>query len=679
MDTKSLDHPEQSAMVQSAIGTKSQEFAEGASGNSANDSSGPEVEAPWVVIKPESDRSTSQFSEGTQKAGVSSDDSAATAEQSHEKSLAGSPAASTPATFGFQSLSGLLPGPKVVPRSAEDYRFIDASSSDRSEPPFSASQNLTDKSIDANEGWGLSAISAQESKPERERFVGSVPRELEDQSSSHLSARIASGDPKNDMGHATFSSRRRGGESSPRSPRPKTATSMTSAPLARYPDHVRSPNPFDEPSSAPTKKPLEEGKDFKRIRPPGTVRTQAENPWGLSKDDTISLESVLQPGSQESMRHSVLKGTAAAKHSELEHPNLARSSASTPTSPNEPRAAKLTHLTSSGEAHMVDVGSKSSTRRVAVAFGTVCFSNPKPFRLIEENSNKKGDVLGVARIAGIMAAKRTSDLIPLCHPIGLTKVEVNVKLRAHNHGLVTIQTLVECTGPTGVEMEALSALSGAALTVYDMCKAVDKEMKIESMRVVYKSGGRSGEFYDDKWLSMVSKKFFVQHGLQWPSRQPAKKTQVEEATKKDEDHRGQDFAEPVEAQPSTQTTVDIPGRRLARSVDGSSLAPTDISSHVGQRSEEDYGSLITLIPTAEVRRTSRSPWTPSALPQPKTCRMCGLHGFKDFKELLSHFVDEHGWTMEEHPNIQGLEKPPGALKFRTKDRTYFYTPPAATK
>ena len=183
--------------------------------------------------------------------------------------------------------------------------------------------------------------------------------------------------------------------------------------------------------------------------------------------------------------------------------------------------ASLTHLTSTGEAHMVDVGQKDSSERVAVAVGFVHFTNPEPYRLITENLNKKGDVLGVARIAGIMAAKRCSDIIPLCHPIPITKITVDVgTLSSKNafktvvrrngikYGVISVEARVHTRGQTGVEMEALTAVSAACLTVYDMCKAVDKAMYISGTRVVYKAGGRSGVFLNDKYKDHpVNEKF----------------------------------------------------------------------------------------------------------------------------------------------------------------------------
>jgi cyclic pyranopterin monophosphate synthase len=153
----------------------------------------------------------------------------------------------------------------------------------------------------------------------------------------------------------------------------------------------------------------------------------------------------------------------------------------------------LTHLTPSGEAHMVDVGAKADTRRAAEARGCVNMSR-EAFDAIVSGNLKKGDALGAARIAGIMAAKRTSDLIPLCHPIALTKVEVQCE---PEDGRVEIYARVECVGKTGVEMEALTAVSVAALTIYDMAKAIDRAMTITGIRLIYKAGGKSGEYRAD--------------------------------------------------------------------------------------------------------------------------------------------------------------------------------------
>jgi cyclic pyranopterin phosphate synthase len=159
----------------------------------------------------------------------------------------------------------------------------------------------------------------------------------------------------------------------------------------------------------------------------------------------------------------------------------------------------LTHLNDAGEAHMVDVGSKADTHRIAEARAIVEMSRAALDAIVSGNL-KKGDALGVARIAGIMAAKRTSELIPLCHPIALTKVEVQLapapgSTSAEGRAEIAIHTHVECTGKTGVEMEALTAASVAALTIYDMAKALDRGMVIREVRLVSKRGGKSGDWH----------------------------------------------------------------------------------------------------------------------------------------------------------------------------------------
>ncbi|MBR9863812.1 MAG: cyclic pyranopterin monophosphate synthase MoaC [Rhodobacteraceae bacterium] len=152
--------------------------------------------------------------------------------------------------------------------------------------------------------------------------------------------------------------------------------------------------------------------------------------------------------------------------------------------------AKLTHFDDSGAAHMVDVSEKPVTSRVAVAKGRVIM-NAQTRAMIEEGRAKKGDVLAVARLAGIMGAKKTSDLIPLCHPLAISKVSLDLEVTDDG---VMIEATVKTTGQTGVEMEALTAVNVAALTVYDMVKAVDKTMQISDIRVVLKDGGKSGRF-----------------------------------------------------------------------------------------------------------------------------------------------------------------------------------------
>jgi cyclic pyranopterin phosphate synthase len=155
-------------------------------------------------------------------------------------------------------------------------------------------------------------------------------------------------------------------------------------------------------------------------------------------------------------------------------------------------AGGLTHIAASGEAHMVDVSAKDDTVRVAVAEGFVKMK-PETLSTIRDGNAKKGDVIGTARIAGIMAAKQTSNLIPLCHPLMLSKVTVDIEEDTDLPGL-RIEATVKLTGKTGVEMEALTAVSVTCLTIYDMAKAVDKTMEIGGIRVMEKSGGKSGDF-----------------------------------------------------------------------------------------------------------------------------------------------------------------------------------------
>ena len=156
---------------------------------------------------------------------------------------------------------------------------------------------------------------------------------------------------------------------------------------------------------------------------------------------------------------------------------------------------KLTHIDGRGEARMVDVSQKTATERLAVAEGIIVMQ-PETLALIVQGNAKKGDVLGTARIAGIMAAKKTSDLVPLCHPLALSKVTVEIATDEALPGCRVTAT-VTTTGPTGVEMEALTAVSVACLTIYDMVKAVDRGCRIEGIRLVEKSGGKSGPYRAD--------------------------------------------------------------------------------------------------------------------------------------------------------------------------------------
>jgi cyclic pyranopterin phosphate synthase len=152
----------------------------------------------------------------------------------------------------------------------------------------------------------------------------------------------------------------------------------------------------------------------------------------------------------------------------------------------------LTHFDSQGQAHMVDIGSKSDTQRVAIAQGSIRMM-PQTLQLIMQGDAKKGDVLGIARIAAIQASKRTSDLIPLCHPISLTKVDVAFEIES-NTNTIHCRVTAQCNGKTGVEMEALTATSVGLLTIYDMVKAADKGIVISEIKLLEKQGGKSGHW-----------------------------------------------------------------------------------------------------------------------------------------------------------------------------------------
>lgn len=157
---------------------------------------------------------------------------------------------------------------------------------------------------------------------------------------------------------------------------------------------------------------------------------------------------------------------------------------------------RLSHLDETGAARMVDVGSKPESVRTAIARGEVLMKS-QTLALIREGALKKGDVLAIAQTAGIMAAKRTSDLIPLCHPLNLTHIQVDLSLQDDLPGII-IEARVRCTGQTGVEMEALTAVSVAALTIYDMAKAAEKTMRIQNIRLVEKHGGQSGDILNEQ-------------------------------------------------------------------------------------------------------------------------------------------------------------------------------------
>ncbi|KAH0278824.1 molybdenum cofactor biosynthesis prote, partial [Aureobasidium melanogenum] len=241
----------------------------------------------------------------------------------------------------------------------------------------------------------------------------------------------------------------------------------------------------------------------------GDVKRREPSPARLGGSETDLLDSIESPLTSSKLRKAESSDSAAA--------------------------TTLTHLTSTGAAHMVDVGGKDSTERVAVAVGFVHFSKERTCKAITENLNKKGDVLGVARIAGIMAAKRCSDIIPLCHPIPITKITLNVGTMSPQnampirnilgsytvkHGIAAVEARVHTRGQTGVEMEALTAVSGACLTIYDMCKAVDKDMVISGARVLYKEGGRSGTYVHKDFAKQPAGNRFINMDQDVSSREP---------------------------------------------------------------------------------------------------------------------------------------------------------------
>ena len=167
----------------------------------------------------------------------------------------------------------------------------------------------------------------------------------------------------------------------------------------------------------------------------------------------------------------------------------------THSQPNTP--SPLTHFDVQGQAHMVDVGAKAATHRVAVATGRIQML-PATLALVQAGTAKKGDVLGIARIAGIQGAKRTADLIPLCHPLALTRVALEFEVLEGSVPTIVCKATAETVGPTGVEMEALTAVQVALLTIYDMCKAADRGMTITDVKLLEKQGGKSGHWVAEK-------------------------------------------------------------------------------------------------------------------------------------------------------------------------------------
>ncbi|RMZ12792.1 hypothetical protein D0862_02551 [Hortaea werneckii] len=441
------------------------------------------------------------------------------------------------APFGFRSLSGLFEQPPrgrySRPKDPQDWQTTSGGAESAESSPLNSSEETRD-GISASTGpasaieeelikpseaafrphfspEGQNSQSHQEGKPSGDvTFLRSVsenevlsPRQMPPSSKKGRNSPSSRARHERQMDRV-WDRRRRGkgvkssGQffTSPKLPASSSPAVQSSAPRQSNPFSLSSPP--QEPSSTP----------FRRVQLDTGAPKQTA--WGLPVNES-ALET--RQASNE------LSDAAAPAFRARNAPSIAKDDKILPEQ-------KLTHLTSNGEAHIVDVGGKGATRRVAIAFGYVRFSNPEPFRLVSENSNKKGDVLGVARIAGIMAAKRTSDLIPLCHPLPITKVEVDVQIREPNtsstlwkdneHGIATIQAQVECFGPTGVEMEALTAVAAASLTVYDMCKAADHLMRIETSRVVYKSGGKNGVDFVGQWARLMGEDFFKQRALDLP-------------------------------------------------------------------------------------------------------------------------------------------------------------------
>ena len=245
---------------------------------------------------------------------------------------------------------------------------------------------------------------------------------------------------------------------------------------------------------------------------PKLLRTHA--PSGMAELEAANVASKnFRRNYSTSLRSPLDPSLAPERENKQSSPQpIAQTRQATTETTAHPIPQQLPHLTSSGSAHMVSISAKAHTTRTAIAVGTVYFSNPTPLSLITSNSLKKGDVLSVSRIAGIMAAKKCPEIVPLCHPIPLTHVGVELRTfppvspsasGADNmsHGGVQIECKVACTGATGVEMEALTAVMGTALSVVDMCKAVDKFQRIGDVRVVLKEGGKSGVWKEESWTS----------------------------------------------------------------------------------------------------------------------------------------------------------------------------------
>lgn len=387
------------------------------------------------------------------------------------------PRSSFAAALGFQSLSGLFNRPTSRGRySRRHNRYVESTPSER----ISNSQ-LAEKPAGSHEAT----------------IDGGFFRPLS-RKPNHQSASASSINTSTSVGGNAFAIRKLNITNSNNSPRGRihrTRRQRSGSRLHITKDEQRIPNPFGRSGS-------------RNSTPQSGTDQPAGEPWGVRR-----MESLVAPADQEHFERATQTELDKDEGSVLPKTDSSTSVKST---------SHLTHLTSSGEAHMVDVGAKPATRRVAIAAAIVRFGNARPFQLIFENQNKKGDVLAVARVAGIMASKQTSSIVPLCHPININKVEVDVKLRPpsggrYSSGSVLIIAQVECNGSTGVEMEALTAATASALTVYDMCKAVDRAMTILHASVLYKSGGRSGIIVNNGGIAEINRGFFLRRGLEMPA------------------------------------------------------------------------------------------------------------------------------------------------------------------
>jgi molybdenum cofactor biosynthesis protein MoaC len=405
--------------------------------------------------------------------------------------------------FGFQSLGSLFPAPPAPGRySRPKERRAEAAVSREPEERAPAVEVLKD--------------GAQE-KPYLRTF--SLPEMAEESAARTKAGSKAANVPTEDNlvrrveGEASAEGeliRRMEGETSSAGGLKRRMGRETSAPTGRRREKLPAKIPQVSGKPRTVKPEQEEGKRpyhfAKKVKKasagPMTETRPNAKAWGLSQEDQNTVDSITDPSAP------MVTGVSSDKHNVVESAKIV---------PTAPEGRHLTHVKSSGEAHMVDVGDKASTKRVAIAVAHIGLSK------------EVYDVLGIARIAGIMAAKRTSDIIPLCHPLAISRAEVDVylvpfvrkasdlpnkgwQLTCPNGRLVAIQARVECVGPTGVEMEAFMAVQGAALTIIDMCKAVDKTLAINGAKLVYKSGGRSGTSRDFKWAAAVGLDKFTDDG-----------------------------------------------------------------------------------------------------------------------------------------------------------------------